>query len=819
MLRCTASQWVISVAPKSLAYQHDVDMVFGRPELFDVDDAKGIKKLTKSNDDHHKKLCRHVLESLEALDGITCVYDERSIMWTNKPLKQDINLTKSQPDLDDFLKESLKDSEAVLRILISKTKTIDLSSFPTSVVSKNEDRTWRTVCEMIFSEHPITRPNNQFISIGAGQLFENAFTQFDRGLIFRDGNRKGVQIVKTANKPQLCLSLDFCRKIFFPSNVSFLELVQNFMGNGGNYKEAEALFKKIKLCPIYNRARILTFKKFSDKSIRQMKLNDGTPLEEYYRTTLNAPLRNLDERAANMSNGHGDFPLELLQVLPNQPVPVIRMPDTLKEKALELNRLKPHERFALIQKQFQQLELNNPVTAAFGIQVNPNMIQGEFQRLPRMRMRVGGSNTVESNDQGAFRFDRNLYYKPAGFEKLVVFATRYESQKSIDCANAIVTAAISKGMQMPKPTFKEFNTSSQRLNDWLTAMNEYKGTKTCVLIIDKNQESHPIVKLAEARTGVQTQHLFYDTAFKVARGRPATLENIVHKLNIKAGGINHLVDFGPSLKTIKLSETLIISMDVSHPTGDDYKGSTDEPSTVGLVGNYLADPNEFAGIFFFQAPRQEAIDQTSLQINVKKMLQQAKKHRSIKNVILIRDAVSEGQYGQVLDDELASIEQSTLDVSIKAKIIGILVTKDGNTRHFNIANGQTSSMPPRSFVTFGSRFGFKQFFMTAHKSFAGTAKSVMITVIRDDIGLSINEVQTFLLGLTHMHQIVTAPVSIPAPLYQADVLAARGQKLFRALKKYGEREIPRTDDGIDYMRLSNLLNFNNGNLPITRYTA
>jgi hypothetical protein len=222
------------------------------------------------------------------------------------------------------------------------------------------------------------------------------------------------------------------------------------------------------------------------------------------------------------------------------------MPDTLKERALELNRLKPHERFALIQEQFQQLDLNNSVTAAFGIQVNPKMIQGDFQRLPRMRMRVGVGNTVESNDQGAFRFDRNLYFKPAGFDKLIVLATRYESGKSIECANSIVAAATSKGMQMPKPTFKEFSTSSQRLNDWLAAMDEYKGSKTCILIIDKNQESHPIVKLAEALAGVQTQHLQFDTAFKVARGRPATLENIVHKLNIKAGGINHLVDFGPN---------------------------------------------------------------------------------------------------------------------------------------------------------------------------------------------------------------------------------------------------------------------------------
>uniref|UniRef100_A0A914YHD2 Piwi domain-containing protein n=1 Tax=Panagrolaimus superbus TaxID=310955 RepID=A0A914YHD2_9BILA len=202
------------------------------------------------------------------------------------------------------------------------------------------------------------------------------------------------------------------------------------------------------------------------------------------------------------------------------------------------------------------------------------------------------------------------------------------------------------------------------------------------------------------------------------------------------------------------------------------------------------------------------------------MLQEARKYRSIKNVILIRDAVSEGEYDMVLEDELAAVDQTAKDLNIKAKLVGIIVTKDGNTRHFNVARGEISSMPPRSFVSFGSRYGFTQFFMTAHRSFAGTAKSVMITVIRDDLGLATAELQSFLLGLTHMHQIVTAPVSIPAPLYQADVLAGRGQKVFRALKKYAERDIPKRDDGtIEYMQLSNLLNFNDANLPTTRYTA
>uniref|UniRef100_A0A914YAP6 Uncharacterized protein n=1 Tax=Panagrolaimus superbus TaxID=310955 RepID=A0A914YAP6_9BILA len=175
------------------------------------------------------------------------------------------------------------------------------------------------------------------------------------------------------------------------------------------------------------------------------------------------------------------------------------------------------------------------------------MLEGEYQRLPPMKM-ILHRNTVECNDQSSFKYGQNMYYKAAGFSKIVVFATRRDYQKSMECANAIVQAALNKGMQMPKPIFKEFDTYSKQLKEWIQALNESKGNKTIVLVIDNNKESHPIVKLAEALSGVQTQHLVFDTAFKVARGgHGQTLENIVHKLNIKAGGMNHLVDFGRNL--------------------------------------------------------------------------------------------------------------------------------------------------------------------------------------------------------------------------------------------------------------------------------
>uniref|UniRef100_A0A914YFB9 Piwi domain-containing protein n=1 Tax=Panagrolaimus superbus TaxID=310955 RepID=A0A914YFB9_9BILA len=256
-------------------------------------------------------------------------------------------------------------------------------------------------------------------------------------------------------------------------------------------------------------------------------------------------------------------------------------------------------------------------------------------------------------------------------------------------------------------------------------------------------------------------------------------------------------------------------MDVCHPG---INSEAEEPSSVGVVSNYLSDSNEFAGLFFYQSPGQEAINPSFLELYVKKMFHQAQKHRSIKNVIVLRDGISEGQYQMFVEKEMNAIIEATSE--IKANYIAMIVTKDGITRHFMDISDRIQSMPSRSFISFGCRFGFNQMYMVAHNSTLGTARTAMITVLRDDMNLSKIELQTFLLGLTHMHQIVNAPISLPAPLQQTDSLAEHGQKGFRALKKEHERDIPKRDDGtIEYMQLSNLLNCSNGELPSTRYTA
>uniref|UniRef100_A0A914ZD76 Piwi domain-containing protein n=1 Tax=Panagrolaimus superbus TaxID=310955 RepID=A0A914ZD76_9BILA len=110
--------------------------------------------------------------------------------------------------------------------------------------------------------------------------------------------------------------------------------------------------------------------------------------------------------------------------------------------------------------------------------------------------------------------------------------------------------------------------------------------------------------------------------------------------------------------------------------------------------------------------------------------------------------------------------------------------------------------------------------MTAHRAFTGTAKTIMITKICDEIGISMTEAQEFLLGLTYLHQIVSSPISLPTPVNQADAIAQRGQQLYRTSKTFCPDEIPRNDDGIiNDKELTELLSINTKELPTSRYNA
>uniref|UniRef100_A0AC34RPD3 Piwi domain-containing protein n=1 Tax=Panagrolaimus sp. JU765 TaxID=591449 RepID=A0AC34RPD3_9BILA len=95
-----------------------------------------------------------------------------------------------------------------------------------------------------------------------------------------------------------------------------------------------------------------------------------------------------------------------------------------------------------------------------------------------------------------------------------------------------------------------------------------------------------------------------------------------------------------------------------------------------------------------------------------------------------------------------------------------------------------------------------EFFMACHKAIKGTAKFVQVSVIKDEVNATRDELKHFLHSLCYGHQIVTSPTSLPTPTYMADELATRGFELYTTLKTEAPNLLPRNP-----VELTNMLGY------------
>ena len=177
------------------------------------------------------------------------------------------------------------------------------------------------------------------------------------------------------------------------------------------------------------------------------------------------------------------------------------------------------------------------------------------------------------------------------------------------------------------------------------------------------------------------------------------------------------------------------------------------------------------------------------------------------NVLYYRDGVSTSQYDDVVDVELAGIEEAfdnlveaQKGVDVKPlKITAVIVTKRHGTRFFprqkndEMTNGNCKPglLVDRSIT---SPY-YTDFYLQSHNAIKGTARSAHYMVIRNDMGMSTDqledlvsltderrditnkEVQTHKLNYTYVR--ATLGVSYAAPAYYADRLCERARCYLR----------------------------------------
>ncbi|RAQ46859.1 piwil3 protein [Aspergillus flavus] len=224
------------------------------------------------------------------------------------------------------------------------------------------------------------------------------------------------------------------------------------------------------------------------------------------------------------------------------------------------------------------------------------------------------------------------------------------------------------------------------------------------------------------------------------------MRNVPMKFNLKLGGTNHVVD-NLRLSIINEDKTMIVGLDVTHPTGSSQVSSATAPSVAAMVASIDKTLGQWPATIQVQSHGgKEEID--SLDGMFKRHLRLWKllgKHASFpENIIVFRDGISEGQYMKCLTEELPLMRKACREIYPKEmheknlpKFTIIIVNKRHHTR-FYPTEGQTAdkngNTPPCTIVdrsiTDPHCFSF---FLQPHSAIHGTARNAFYFVILDEV--------------------------------------------------------------------------------------
>jgi len=275
--------------------------------------------------------------------------------------------------------------------------------------------------------------------------------------------------------------------------------------------------------------------------------------------------------------------------------------------------------------------------------------------------------------------------------------------------------------------------------------------------------------------------------FSKVRSQPQYFANVAMKFNQKLGGVNHTVELK---KMAPLdAQTILFGIDVTHPS----PGSSETaPSIAGVVASVDAMFSQYPASMRTQDGGKEMVTELEEMIIERLQLWQKRNHGLPNKVIVYRDGVSEGQYSIVLEDEYPAFKKA-FDRLYGAekkhpKISIIMVGKRHHTRFYPTkledADMKTGNPKPGTVVDRGVT-GEKlfDFFLLAHQGLQGTSKPAHYVVLRDEIKLGADQLQSLTHSLCYTFARATRSVSICPPAYYADLLCERGRSYLHGVLK------------------------------------
>ncbi|KAI5124926.1 hypothetical protein M0805_007353 [Coniferiporia weirii] len=549
--------------------------------------------------------------------------------------------------------------------------------------------------------------------------------------------------------------------------------------------------------------RVVKKLSFAGASDLQFKTRDGGTMRvaDYFKRITGSPLKYPDLPCVEVGSG-ALLPLELCVVPPGQ-IMRKQVPPQLTKSVLEFATKRPPERLDSIRNGLSVLSYGqSDYVRQFGMRMEPNAgplkVSARILPAPALRYGQGSRSITATPREGAWNMIDRRFYRPAEIKGWIVVVYERQQRFNQEAAQNMIDGLLSSfrdvGIACPdtKPLIKYESGQGKIVDQLRAAGQEYNKVRRVfpslivAILPEGGTDIYTSIKhFGDCVAGVATQCLKSSKCYKAKMQYYA---NVCLKINVKLGGINTIPD--PSsvrYLTDQANPTIVMGADVVHPA----PGSEGRPSFTSVVGNVDSDTSKYIATTRVQTSRREMID--DLEEMVVHILDMFRKYRrniekkpnfEPKRILFYRDGVSEGQFQQVLEYEVPKLRDACKKLGINPlpKITVIVVGKRHHVRFFPMTPGEadkSGNCPAGTVVdrdvTNPAEFDF---YLQSHGGLLGTSRPAHYNVLLDENGFTPDGIQQLSFALCHVYARSTRSVSIPAPVYYADIVCSRAKNHF-----------------------------------------
>uniref|UniRef100_A0AC34Q166 Piwi domain-containing protein n=1 Tax=Panagrolaimus sp. JU765 TaxID=591449 RepID=A0AC34Q166_9BILA len=786
-----------------MAYHYHVGIHYESKTCID----KSKKKLTtEKTSPIGRQLCYYIIKEFTKINQnfgnnkIKIVYDNLHTLLSNVEF-DDINGTMLKKDLPDEIKRYFPE-DAAITVEIQKHRYMpkinldDLNQYKPEKILLFEDRTVLRSLEIIVFQGLI---NSGKYFVVNGKLYQKTGAEAKPGYCTKINVCKGIRMLKLETtdsngnqikkwKPALIVN---CQKALFYAPGKFSDLVSHFLENCSGdvkkgYHEAEDAFRGLKLLSLGKPNVILQFVKFTSTS-DGLKIKDDKTGE----TIKMSPV------VMCKCNDNNDYPLESLEVLPNQYIETISIYNDIDQATIETVH-------GNVLADLKEMVFNNKILKAYGIiflteitqKLSRQPLYLEFSHFEIPQMMLGNNQRIFAQDHGSFFIGLNSgpqYNHPATVKDWVILCPNdVKSDKQMDklienLKNLGIVDEPNK-KNCPGFWFKKFERLYKRFQE---------AEISYVLVIDKKNtpRSRGILNLMESLYKIPTQQIPLEI-FKNLYDKNFTLSKILHEFNVKNGGINYIPNFSNMPRNMDLNTGNVFVIAYGKPEKID---ETENLSIVGFSANFGENPWKFIDDYFYQE-NQEMVNLEELEVRTQNMLKMIKDQRGMmpKIIAVFRYGFPAHDFGRIFTKEISAIENGckNFDKNYNPKFV-TSVTSDCS---YNL---QTDKFVDEKVIP----MKYLKRYMTYDKTTNNTAKFVNNYVFRNDSNKF--DARLFLYSLCYGHQVQATSTfyrtALPMPIHNVGEMTKKGAKVYETLKKVQRGHVLRIDGKIDYIGLSNLL--------------